>query len=230
MPRPQTHGLSPTSLATFAALALAAFGCGRFGYNPLAIDGDASRDAAANDGALADAPSGSCTFDDFNDGLADNWTVVSGTWAAEINVYSHDDLLASKTMTLTGGSVGDLVVEVDGMLVSDCVTCGDILRLVFRYVDADNWSAVFLSRYYGTAGVEQWIGGNRSFGEVAASPGFGVWHPLGAIVSGARVDLVVDGTPTYSNTVPDGTVRGRVGLSTDRAHAHFDNLTATNCH
>ena len=34
-------------------------------------------------------------------------------------------------------------------------TNDDIERVVFRYVDANNWCSVFISRYYNAVGIEQ---------------------------------------------------------------------------
>jgi hypothetical protein len=132
-------------------------------------------------------------------------------------------------MTVAGPTWSDVTLQIDAEIVSNCPSCGDIQRLVFRYLDPDNNCAVYFSRYYGVVGVEQWTGGRRMFAEVPLSPNVGQWYTLGAVVMGAGVEVHLDGVLMLGWTLPDGTTRGRIGLSTDRDQAYFDNVIVHSC-
>jgi hypothetical protein len=189
-----------------------------------------SKDIAGNLTTSADytfttaAASATAFSDNFNSGTATGWTVLSGTWAVETGEYSQSATTLYSTMATAGSNWGNVTIQARVNLLSGT---DDIERIVFRYVDANNWASVYFSKYYNAIGIDQRVNGTRTFSQVALTPSLGVWYTLKAVVSGGQAQVYLDGTLKHTWTLPSGTTTGKIGLSSDRSHTHFDNVLVT---
>lgn len=96
--------------------------------------------------------------------------------------------------------------------------------LGIRYKDINNWCSVYISYSRRRVGVEQMKNGVLSYMEYPYTFTVGTPYLLAANVKSGRVQVSVNGIPQFTWSLPDWTTVGKIGLSTDFAFAHFDDL------
>ncbi|MDF1552331.1 MAG: PKD domain-containing protein, partial [Deferrisomatales bacterium] len=186
---------------------------------------------------------GDAGADDFEDGDAAGWQVVAGTWAVSdvdpiggVYSYRQSDLALDRTWTLHGKVYDtDLKIETDVTLVAGS---GEEAHLLFRAAGpADNYELILRGR--GSNDVllyRRTTGSTTSLYEFdlpagfSASPaypiGLGHTYHLKVVCAGSLIQAYLDDSLLFA--VYDSTyLSGKVGFSTYRTEARFDNLTVT---
>jgi|GEM_PF-1664965 len=197
------------------------FASGQFGLN--AHRADASFDDVVVSPVLLS--------DDFEDGNANGWTTVGGTWATATDgtyVYRQSDNTAANVHALAGSA------SWDNYTVSARVKAGSFnstysgIGLDARYQDANNQ---YNFTYYGggagtgsTLKISKCIGGTWS--DLVTTPftmTTGTWYTFQAVANGSSLSFWVNGTQMLS--VTDASLAtGKAGLSSHRAQSSFDDV------
>jgi hypothetical protein len=162
-------------------------------------------------------------FDDFSAGSS-KWTTLSGTWIVASGAFEQTGL-GYDTKAVAGSTWSDLTVEASVVLHSGN---DDLERVLVRVVDANNFVGGYITKFYGAVGIEQIIGGTRTFTQAAFVPVVGQTYILKLVVSGSSAMIYVNGTLAHSRTLPGGgPTSGKIGLSTSAADVSFDDVKVT---
>lgn len=166
----------------------------------------------------------SYAFSDPFDAGASQWTILSGTWVVTAGAFQQTGN-AYNTMAVAGASWSNLTVEAKATLNSGNE---DLVRVMFRFADANNFAAGFFSKFYDVAGIEQIIGGTRTFTQSPFVPTIGQSYALRIVVTGSSAMLSIDGTLVHTGTLPNGgPTTGKIGLGTSASDVTFDDVYVT---
>ncbi len=177
-------------------------------------------------------PLGTSYFDDFSDGNNDGWTIVAGTWAVEGQEYSGDDsggVVAVTTMDKVQ-TTNNMAIETDFYSYTDLSSYNGFI--IFDYNGPNDF------KYAGARdGANYWTIGyyDGSFNNIEQYPetiDSDKWYRMRMTTDGIKTTLYVDsgdGNGFVKKVEADfGSIgSGSVGLTTDYAHAHFDNFLVT---
>lgn len=170
--------------------------------------------------------------ENFNDGQAQGWSTVVGTWGVSSGVYAQ-----------TGNHYPDIAVY-DGRLWQTDFTysaklytswsaSGNRLGLVYNYEDADNYCYVLVNADGLVEMKRVTSGGTPVVVDSDTYPGgSGVlddeWFDLSVVRSGNSTTVLLNGMPILSNVSQSGLGAGKIGLiSRFNASAKFDDIFAT---
>jgi len=169
-------------------------------------------------------------FDDFNDGVADGWTVQLGNFEV-INgeYYTENDFGEKSITTVDGLNCTDCTVEVNLRLKD--TEGGFQGAIVFRYTDNEHHYTFSINAEGDCVGVEKYTPGQAHFGELLAvnytvSINLNTDYLLGVSMQGNTFICFLDGEKVL--TVTDNAYsNGRVGLRGQKADVLSDNFTVT---
>lgn len=159
--------------------------------------------------------------DDFNDGTADDWTVVAGQWAVQGGEFVESSDTVSDNIAVHGPDLVDFLVTAEVRSGDD-----DDVGLVFRFQDADNYYVVTLNDQKDRILVRRRRAGqSKTLANVSANPYIrGVPVELGVLATQAHLQVFVNGR-TVLEADTDEVTSGGIGLySKSNKFAAFDNV------
>jgi hypothetical protein len=169
-------------------------------------------------------------YDNFSD--ASYWSPVNnlGAWNAVGNWYNYSNSTAYFAISLeneTGGTANktylNLTIEAKVNLTA---SYEDTVRLIFRYNDSNNYSALFMTKYYGAFGIEEWTSGVRERTDILETLYLNQIYDLKVVVNGSTAIGYLDGEPLVTRTLTRNSP-GRVGVGADACSAFWTNYTVT---
>lgn len=185
--------------------------------------GDTSGDDAGVDTSGDGGPTAYAFSDQFNAGSS-QWTILSGTWAVASGAFRQTGN-AYNTMAVAGSTWSNLTVEATAVLHSGNE---DLVRVMFRFVDSNNFAAGFFSKFYNVAGIEQVVGGTRMFMQSPFVPSLAQPYAMRVVANGSSATLYIDGTLLQTWTLPaGGPAAGTIGLGTSASDVSFDDVYVT---
>lgn len=167
--------------------------------------------------------------ENFEDYVADDWTVQSGYWEMVDYPYNYV-YYAQSGGPSTGRSYVDSPVDTDCAIQARVyVSDGQYAMLLARYHDSDNYYFMTLRPSTGKVEVRRYLNGSSSggtLGSVDLGIVTGQWYAAAFELSGSTLRAYVDGTPVI--TASDSTfVTGTVGLPRYQANVYFDDFILT---
>jgi len=171
----------------------------------------------------------------WNDLTADHWNIDDGSGAdpplpagSYYQMGQNEGSSTYKDITLVKESYQENLTEVT-------ITCDvyidfsneDSERLIFRYLDNNNYIAGFISETYSAVGIEEYIDGERYYTDTSMLLSENTWYEVKVTTDGDSATIYVNGDPKVTRT--GLTVRsGRVGLGADTGWIYFDNYIIGN--
>ena len=167
--------------------------------------------------------------EDFNDGLAQNWTVVNGTWAVESNEYSGTNLSDEAISYYSPQNFNNFTYT--GTLRYISGTTDNDAYALFRYQDSNNYYMLYLSRSAGNQYLKLYKKVGGTFIQIGSQQAYN--PPLDTNINftitcnGISINASVnDGTNNPSVSATDYAYSsGKIGLRVYQAHVHYDNIT-----
>jgi len=172
-------------------------------------------------------------FDNFDDGDALGWNVISGDWFVENGEYHQEnpDRNNGETpygwdqmTTLANIQQSDYFIQADMHLEEANYERG-WLGLLFRYQDNQNYYSILLYDNGGEARLEFWTYLNGRWNMVNyenVDVDLYAWNTLSADINGNLFDFYLNGEFIFQST-DDVLVDGDIGLYTEDTRASFDN-------
>jgi hypothetical protein len=210
-------------------------GSGATGGGGTASTGGSAAEAGAqempgtNGGGGADG-GGPLLFDDFEDGVDDNWFPTSGDWAVATSnnskVYRVVNLLDASLFSVIGDlNWTDIAVEANvRVLEFGGTNSADLIGVYARFESPANHYYVAL-RSDGKLAIRKKINVNSTLGTpVAFSATPGKQYKVRFEVQGEELRAYVDDVLMLTTTDPD-LKTGRIAIGTDNARAEFDDVT-----
>ncbi len=169
--------------------------------------------------------------ENFNDGLAQNWIVASGTWAVSSSIYNQTATGSSNISVYSPATGGTW--NTDFTYSASCrstwQSSGNRPGIVYNYTSSSNYGQVMIN----TSGLVELgtvSGGTLSVLATGAytGGGSGVWVTVEVVRSGSNTTVRINGATIINNFSQPGLVAGRIGLKAkDNATASFDNVVVT---
>lgn len=186
--------------------------------------------------AFVFAPGAFAYSENFDDGLAQNWTVHSGSsWAVSSNSYYHNK--ASPTdavgLALYDAATWTTNYVFSARLRSDLASTPATIRkvgLVFNYIDASNYYTVLFAPDQATGNVEllQTIGGTTTTVATGTFTGAtGIWFPVTVTRVKASTSIAVNGVTVIANATNQTLGAGKVGVTDRTNFSRFDDIAVT---
>ncbi|WP_051367106.1 LamG-like jellyroll fold domain-containing protein [Hamadaea tsunoensis] len=171
------------------------------------------------------AAAATAVHEDFEDGTADGFTVVTGAYSVVSDGSKDYRTTSSAARAVVGDPAStDVDVQADLKVASWSTATDRTAGLMARYTDTNNY---YLFIYEdGQLKISKKIGGTLT---VLASKAYtldtGTWYHLGASVGGSTLRLAVNGVEQLSTTTT-GLTAGRVGVISFDGDVRTDNFTA----
>ncbi len=171
-------------------------------------------------------------YDDFSDGNADGWTLISGDWSVQQDEYHQDNSYYNGGQTPYGWDQmsllgvlpeSDYVIQADVRL--DETNYSGWWGLVFRYQDSSNYYSLLLYTTPTYTRLEFWTYLNERWQRVdwqIVDIDPYAWNTLRADVEGNVFDFYLNGEFMFQST-HDALADGDVGFYTEDTRASFDN-------
>lgn len=235
-------GANGGSGATGGSTTAGTAGAGAGGTGATGGGGTASTSGTAGEGGAFELPGtsgaggadggGPLLFDDFEDGVDDNWFPTSGDWAVVTSnnskVYRVVNLLDASLFSVIGDlSWTDVAVEAKvRVLEFGGTSSADLIGLYARFESPANHYYVAL-RADGKLAIRKKISVNSTLGNpVAFSAAPGKQYKVRFEVQGEDLRAYVDDVLMVTTSDPDLKM-GRIAIGTDNARAEFDDVTVT---
>ncbi len=159
--------------------------------------------------------------EDFNDGLAQNWTALAGSWNVENNTYVNSTADGVENCIYNGSKFGMYTLKVkadpDG---------SNFFGLIFNYLDQDNYYMLILDAYPTMIFLKKMKNGNES--TIAQSNyiagGAGGFIDIELINDSTSTSVDVNGNPVFNSVSTPDFPDGRIGLYTRLNAATFDDV------
>jgi len=170
------------------------------------------------------------TFKFWDDFVNNNWWNVqtaSSSWSIDNGRYKFSNTTEYHAITIENETKNymNLTIEAKVNLTS---STEDSIRLIFRYENKTDYSALFLTKYYSAFGIEDWVGGTRYATEVSKLINLNQIYTMKVVVEGDKASAFLDGVNTTIRTLNSSrVVAGKVGLGADASTVLFDNYTVT---
>jgi len=165
--------------------------------------------------------------DDFDDGVADGWTVQLGNFDVVSGEYCTENGPGEKSITTVDSSTcTDCLIETNLRLRD--TEGGFQAAIIFRYTDNEHHYTLSVNAEGDCIGIEKYTPANPHFGELLAanysvSIDFNTDYIIGIRLQGSQFAGFLNGEQVI--TVTDDTYsNGRVGLRGQKADAFFDNF------
>ena len=184
---------------------------------------------------LTETDSAAPLSENFDDGLANGWTMASGRWAIEGGGYRSDTLGSQDVAIYLGGSwATDFLYK--ARVRNDFTSYGNQAGVIYNYQDSANYYAVQFSPVAPpgdppgpTAYLNRVTGGTTVTLQRAPFSGgaTGIWFDVDVIRSGTSTTVKVNGVTIFDSATQSELGTGRVGLITTFTDAIFDNIGLT---
>ena len=169
--------------------------------------------------------------ENFDDGLAKGWTVVSGTWELDTGSYHSVGGNEPVDITVYNGGRWASGFTYHASVNNGFNNYGNLPGAVYNYQDAANYYAVKFAPLAGPgtdrlAHLVKVINGATT--EITAPYSGGdshVWFDVDVIRSGTGTTVKVNGITVFNNITQSELGAGKVGLITSWADARFDNVS-----
>lgn len=167
-------------------------------------------------------------FDDFNDGVADGWTVQLGDFEVVNGEYYTENDSGEKSIT-TVDSLTCVNSTIKVNLRLKDTEGGFQAAIIFRYTDNEHHYTFSINAEGDCVGVEKYTPGNAHFGEVLAvnysvTINLNTDYLLSISIQGNTFTGFLDGEQVLTTT-DDAYTIGQVGLRGQKADVYFDNFT-----
>ena len=168
--------------------------------------------------------------ENFDDGIANGWTVASGTWAVDTGTYHSTGVGPTDIAVYNGGSWATGFTY-HASVNNGFTNYGNLPGAVYNYQDAANYYAVKFAPLAGPgterlAHLVKVINGATT--EITAPYSGGdshVWFDVDVIRSGTGTTVNVNGVTVFNNITQSELGAGKVGLITSFTDARFDNVS-----
>jgi len=167
-------------------------------------------------------------FDNFDDGIADGWTVQLGNFAVlNSEYYTHNGPGEKSITTVDGLTCADCTVKVNLRLKN--TEGGFQAAIVLRYTDNEHHYTFSINAEGDCVSFEKYTPADPHFGELLAvnysvSINLNTNYSLSVQVQGNRFTGFLNGEEVLSVT-DDAYSSGQVGLRGQKADVFFDNFT-----
>lgn len=189
----------------------------------LTVSGPGGSDAETKVDYITVNETGISFFDDFNDGSANDWNVVGGTWNVISGVLDGNNSNLAAILSPVA-SFEDGTIEADLKTMS-----GQSLRnaiLIFSYVNGGNYRVLVMNDNTNQFQLYDGIGGVQTLRQQwSRSISTNVFYNVKLTVAAdGNVTVAVDGNTLGSYKFP-AMIAGRTGVGANYSHAGFDNYT-----
>ena len=163
--------------------------------------------------------------EDFDDGAAQGWTPVSGSWAVDTNNL-HSTAIGPADIAVYGNSIWATGFTYHVKVSNGFTSTGNLVGLAYNYQDTSNYYAVTFAPT-GTAYLNKVINGTTTTVATASYSGGGpnVWFDVDVIRSGTSTMVSVNGITVFSNIVQGELGAGKIGAITTWTDGRFDNVS-----
>lgn len=192
-------------------------------------------DASFDNVALTETNPSVPFSENFDDDLANGWTIATGKWAIETGAYRSVALGPADISLYTGGSWGtDFTYR--ARIRNGFGNSGNRAGAVYNYQDSNNYFAVLFSPVAPagappgpTAYLSKVVGGTPTTVATANFSGgeSGLWFDVNVIRSGTGSTVRVNDATVFDNVAQPELGAGKVGLMTMFTDARFDNVSLT---
>jgi hypothetical protein len=165
--------------------------------------------------------------EDFDDGAAQGWTAIAGSWTAEGGVPRNSSAGPAEAAVFSDAEMKtDFVYSVS--MVNHYGGTGNRVGAVFNYQDQDNYYVVKFAASGAGAYLDKVIDGTVTNVATSSYSGAGgTWFDLDVVRSGANTTVKVDGEPIFDNFTQNQLGPGKIGVYTEWSEASFDDVSLT---
>ena len=153
--------------------------------------------------------------------IANRWNIVSGQYQHGQNGGSSQYGAYSLVNTSKLANQTNVTIQVS---VDVDYSAEDMQRIIFRWTDANNYCAAYMSTVYSVIGIEEKIGGVRYREETSRLFSQATWYTIKVAVQGNTATVYSNGIPYVTKTLSTNSA-GRIGLGTDTGWIYFDNYS-----
>jgi len=167
--------------------------------------------------------------ENFDDGLAQNWTAYSGTWTVVSGEYDAPSLSNGALAYYNNASFSDFKYKGTARFIGSSQVDMDI---IFRYQDSSNYYQAHIGKGSQMMTIYKCV--NNTFtmigSQVAYNPPTDVNISFSIVAKGNTISFTMyDGTTYKTSTAIDNTfASGKIGLKTYLSHVRFDNIEVWN--
>jgi len=163
--------------------------------------------------------------DNFENGSADNFTSVSGSWAVAAdgtNVYKQSGAVGEALSVAGNNWWTDYTIQVDLKLYN--AGSGGAAGILARYTDSNNYYMFRLHSGLGQVQLYKKAGGTFTLLQTAPmTVNLNTWYTLMLVLNGSSITGYVNGLQQVSVT-DSSLTSGRIGVRTFDQSAGFDNI------
>ncbi len=159
--------------------------------------------------------------EDFNDGLAQDWTPLAGTWTVENNEYHNFTYSDEENCLYSGSKFGTYTLSVKARSEGS-----NFFGLIFNYVDQNNYYFLIMDNYPTMIVLKKKKNGNEAVLASSSymSNGTGQFEYIQIRNDSTSTSVTVNGTPVFNHVSTADFPNGQIGFYTRMNAVVFDDV------